>query len=138
MGQVCNVVEPHQSCMRNDLDQRLMDGLNVIDIEPADHHQSGCRDLAEPRPRRRHLCLLAWALCPQRLAVHVEEELARWPANPAFICSRSIQPHPRIEAVDLIDLTRSLGRLDHGVELSRKSLHVIRVRRATYCSTNQY
>ena len=75
-------------------------------------------------PRRGHasgrLGLVAGVLRAQRAVVHLEEELARRPADAAFVGAGAVEPHPGLEPADLVDVAGLLGGLDQRVELGRR------------------
>jgi hypothetical protein len=90
----------------------LVDRLDSLVIERADHHQRRSGYLEQPGPRGRRVGLFSGILGLQSATVHVEKQLARPPSDTSLRCAWPIEPQPRLESVDLVQIPSGLGGLD--------------------------
>jgi hypothetical protein len=93
---VRDAVEPSESSARDDPGRLLVDQENVLGVEPAYHHQSGCRDLAQARPGGRDLCLLGGPMpaAPGRSCRETARAWARQRGPPARRGRRATSMRP--------------------------------------------
>ncbi len=79
--------------------------------------ERGYGDLAEARPGRRELRLLAGILRAQRSVVHLVKERPCGSADAPLLGPGPVEPHPRLEPPDLVYVAGRVGHFDAFVQL---------------------